>query len=273
MAQAQFPWYDSSWLAAYMRARDIIQASCPKHLESFIAAFEPFQTSQDFQVVNCPQVFSHQKLAEIRALIKEIQTEAYAKHEIFSFGRLVMQDLPYFNQVQSELTNMVSVAVGEEVEPRYNFLSLYNNLGVCKVHLDAPSAKWTLDVCIDQSEVWPIHFSQTVAWPENFKYGGTDWENYIKKDPGIQFSSYDLTPGNGIIFSGSSQWHYRDRIVRVSKENFCHLVFFHYIPKDTNALTNPEKWASYFNIPELAALQHYESRSITNLDDLFEAQN
>jgi hypothetical protein len=62
--------------------------------------------------------------------------------------------------MQRELVARVSDLVGEEVEPSYNFLSLYTRMGIFEPHLDAPSAKWTLDICIDQSEPWPIYFSQ-----------------------------------------------------------------------------------------------------------------
>jgi len=129
----------------------------------------------------------------------------------------------------------------------------------------------TLDVCIDQSEIWPIHFSQAITWPEDFQYEDTDWEERIKTDPAHTFRSYELTPGNGIIFSGSSQWHYRDRIVRAARENFCHLVFLHYIPKGTRVLSSPKKWAEHFGIPELKALPQESDRVVRTLDDLFEA--
>ncbi len=38
-------------------------------------------------------------------------------------------------------------------------------------HMDAPDAMWTLDICLEQSEPWPISFSQPVDWPENFQVG------------------------------------------------------------------------------------------------------
>ena len=34
--------------------------------------------------------------------------------------------------------------------PAYNFLSLYTQLDICEPHMDAPKAKWTLNVCIEQ---------------------------------------------------------------------------------------------------------------------------
>ena len=79
-------------------------------------------------------------------------TDELEKQELFNFGRLVVHDHPYFNQIQNTMTDLVSEIAQEPVEAYYNFLSLYNNLGVCEVHMDALSAKWTLDVCINQSD-------------------------------------------------------------------------------------------------------------------------
>ena len=56
------------------------------------------------------------------------------------------------------------------------------------------------------------------------------------------------------MFGGSSQWHYRDRIAQRTVTNFCHLVFFHYVPKGTQHLTDPWRWAAHFGIPELAGV-------------------
>lgn len=61
----------------------------------------------------------------------------------------------------------MSEAADEAVEAGYNaFLSLYDRLGVCPVHLDSPEAKWTLDLYIDQSVCWPIQVSQKI-WSTN----------------------------------------------------------------------------------------------------------
>jgi hypothetical protein len=142
---------------------------------------------------------------------------------------------------------------GEPVEPCYNFLSLYNNLGVCAVHMDAPSAKWTLDYCIEQSAPWPIYLSQVRPWPEAWQCEeGADWEALIKSDSQNRFRSYELREGHAIVFAGSSQWHYRERIPRQSKNNFCHLLFFHFVPSGAQHLTRVTRWAEHFGIPELA---------------------
>jgi len=149
------------------------------------------------------------------------------------------------------MTARVSALVGEEVEPCYNFFSMYWAMGICPVHMDAPQAKWTVDICIDQSDIWPIHFSRILPWPEPKDSYPDDWQAQIKSDPTLGFQSFELHPGNAIIFSGSSQYHYRDRIKNEAGKGFCNLIFLHYVPKGTNVFTDPENWAEYFGVPEL----------------------
>jgi len=73
------------------------------------------------------------------------------------------------------------------------------------------------------------------------------------QDPAIEFTSYCHQPGDGLLFSGSSQWHYRNRIPVRAKQNYSHLLFFHYFPKGMLELTQPERWPAIFDLPELAA--------------------
>jgi hypothetical protein len=130
-------------------------------------------------------------------------------------------------------------------------------MGNCDLHLDAPLAKWTLDVCVDQSHVWPIHFSQVVPWPEF----APERALVRKSDSGLQFTAAALHPGDAVLFSGSSQWHYRDALrdavqqtagANPAGRTFCDLLFFHFIPKGTLRLINPNEWADLFGIAELA---------------------
>jgi len=144
--------------------------------------------------------------------------------------------------------------IGEEVQACYNFLSLYNNLGVCEPHMDAPQAKWTLDYCIRQSEPWPISFSQIIDWPSPWEGSFEHWSQKILDDSACRFTDHTLQEREALVFSGSSQWHYRNRISRSKDENFCHLVFFHFIPKGQRLLVDPGNWAEIFSLPALAEI-------------------
>ncbi len=240
-----FPWYDSPWLSNYLDFRHKLKKKFPYQLERFDKSMEVFRTPMNYKIKKFESIFDQEKLLEIKRLIKELKKGKLEAHEIQNFGRFVVHNHEYFNQLQKELTDFVSQAVGEEVELNYNFLSLYSKMGVCKVHMDAPVAKWTLDVCIDQSRVWPIYFSKIEPWPEAKKYQKQkDWSARIKN--GRKFIAHNMEPGDGVIFSGSSQWHYREAIKNPQKNDFCHLIFFHFIPKGTKQLLKPENWEKEF---------------------------
>lgn len=249
-----FPWYDSVWLTNYKRAKEILAGSNPQTLQQFIEACEPLKTRSDFEVIKVSDILSPYVLRQSKELIESLPNSDKETHEIFKFGRLVIHNHPFFDDLQKELTEKVGKLVKEEVEASYNFLSLYYNLGVCNVHMDSPEAKYTLDICIEQSTDWKIHISQRKDWAEDFSYDGEDWQKQILEDPENNFTPYSLKPGSGIIFSGSSQWHYRDPITEKSKQHFCHLIFFHFFPKGTKELMYPRNWEKLFDAPELEKL-------------------
>jgi len=250
-----FPWYDSLWLGAYVQAKNILSEYHPEKLDDFISAMRAFKTDPTFREVAVNSILSNKTLMQVRSIISDIDPSLYQKHEFLQFGRMVIHDHPEFDVLQRELCGLVEDVVGERVEPSYNFLSLYNNLGNCEPHMDAPLAKWTLDICIDQSATWPIYFSDVMPWPESF-ISTEDWQSKITNNPKRPFREYTLKPNDAIIFGGSSQWHYRNRIEQRFKQNFCHLLFMHFIPLGTKELVNPNNWASIFSVPELANIDY-----------------
>jgi hypothetical protein len=249
-----FKWYDSGWLETYLAAQEVIVRVAPSRLDEFVESFRILKTDPAFVVKDAPNIFDAATLSKIKGVVRSIPMTAIEMHEIKRFGRLVVHDHATFTEMQRELVAKVSDLVGEEVEPSYNFLCLYTHMGVCEPHLDAPSAKWTLDICIDQSEPWPIHFSQVVPWPEDRIAQDDDWQSAIKNSPDLKFQSKVLNPGGGIVFSGSSQWHYRDALPQRDRAGFCDLLFLHYTPKGAGELVVPRNWAQLFSIPELASI-------------------
>lgn len=155
-------------------------------------------------------------------------------------------------KVQEKIIDRVSDIVGEPVETSYNFLSLYNSVGACDLHMDSPSAKYTLDLCIDQSVEWPINFSEIIQWPDESFDASGDWRVRIKSDH--RFPPYTFKPNEAIVFSGSSQWHYRDPIPSSSNNDFCSLIFFHLIPKNTREIIEPHNWPRLLTLPDMEDL-------------------
>jgi hypothetical protein len=250
-----FPWYDSEWLAKYASAEAIVRRVRPTALADFVEAFRVLRTRADFEVTRLEQPFDAETLAAIRRTVSSLRPTNLELHEARRFGRFVVHDHPFFTELQQRVVPLVSEMAGEPVEPRYNFLSLYTAKGVCAVHMDAPESKWTLDLCIDQSAAWPIHFSQVVPWPDPGEdTWGDDWDDRIKRSPAHRFTSHSLLPGQAVVFSGSSQWHYRDPMPQAGGMPFCKLLFFHFIPKGTAELVRPRHWVRLFGIPQLAGL-------------------
>lgn len=252
--ESQSTWYDSNWLKSYFKARAILKRVSEVKLAEFEEAMDVFRTPSDFEVCCLRNFLSESTQKEMQNIIEGLDNSLYEKHELLQFGRLVVHDHPYFTRLQKKYTELVSELVGEKVEPCYNFLSIYNNLAVCEPHLDAPFAKWTLDICIEQSAEWPIHISQVVPWPEERAVLSSDWKLQVKNAPELKFTPYVMDECDAILFGGSSQWHYRERIPRLQPQNFCHLIFLHFIPEGTRYLLEPSNWAKIFDVELLSEI-------------------
>ncbi len=226
----------------------------PAALGEFVDAFRVLRTRPDFEVARFKGVFDDETLAEVRRVVASLRPADLEIHEARRFGRFVVHDHPLLTELQGRTVDLVSEAAGEPVEPAYSFLSLYGSHGVCPLHMDAPEAKWTLDLCLDQGAPWPILFSQVRPWPEPGEqvWREEDWEERVKGSPSLRFTTVSLEPGEAVLFSGSGQWHYRDAIPAGRGKRFCDLLFFHYIPVGAAELVRPENWARLFGIPELA---------------------
>lgn len=247
-----FAWYDNEFIAKFEAAKQFLQIFRSERLPDFIGAFEVLRTRADFRVAELRGLLSAERFKHLLDDVRSIPKSAMqtSEYESATFGRDTLEDYPSLMQLQIELIDMVSAIAGEALEPCYNFLSFYHGTGMCPPHMDSPSAKWTLDLCLDQNCEWPIWFSRIIPWPT--REIGQNWqEDELKSDALLQFTSYDLQPNCALLFSGSSQWHYRDAI---PAGGFSHLAFLHYRPVGTKELTEPKMWHSHFGVPELAIL-------------------
>lgn len=246
---ARFTWYDSHFLRHFEAAGKFLAIVRPDCVEEFASAFDVLRTDPKFQTQRLDRVFDAATYEELVEVIEALPKVALQHHEGDTFGRSLIRRHPFFTRLQASLTERVSDLVGEPVTPSYNFLSLYGSKGRCDPHLDHPVSKWTLDVCIQQNVDWPIYFSQVVDWPsEEAEYGTTIEE--LRANPSLRFESVVLKPNSGAIFSGSSQWHFRDPL-NAPESAYCNLLFLHYLPKGAKPLVDPRQWANHFGIPEL----------------------
>lgn len=253
-----YPWYDSVWLEHYTKAKQTIQQVRPSALDTFKDAMRPLRTHPAFRVKVLDSVLNDGTLAKVRQIVKTLRPMEYELHEARQFKRFIVHDHPYFTELQRRLTSLVSGAVQELVEPSYNFLSLCSAPGVCPVHMDSPEAKWTLDICLNQSEPWPLWISDVQPWPELASDSDTatwrhiGWEEAIKQRASANFKAYTMEPDPGIVFSGSSQWHYRNAMPSRRSASQCDLLFLRFVPAGTSERVRPANWGRLFDIPELA---------------------
>jgi hypothetical protein len=246
-----FAWYDSEFLRLFEAAKRFLKIILPDRLDEFTRAFDVLRTDPGYRVQHLEKVFDDRTFKQVVETVHTLPYVALEHYESGTFGRSLLRRHPFFTELQESLTATVSELVGEAVAPAYNFLSLYRGVGKCDPHLDQPLSKWTLDICIEQSVEWPIFFSQVIDWPSDGVTARTI-EN-LRADPTVALDSVVLTPNRGAIFSGSSQWHFRDPIPGGCKD-FCHLLFFHYLPQGAQPLAEPKHWADHFGIPELEIL-------------------
>jgi hypothetical protein len=247
----KFPWYDSWWLSRYVLAKAFIAQHHPAKLESFTGAMDALRTKPDWKTQLHGRLFTEGHVKTINAARSAIKPDTLELHELARHGRFVVHDHPMLTDLHAAMAPVVSALVGEPVEPIYTFIALYNGNGVCPVHLDAPVSKWTVDFCIDQSEPWPIAFSDVVPWPEEFDRGLAEWEHHIRMSSGLHFSPYSMEPGQAIVFSGSSQWHYRDAFAASAPKSHCDLLFLHFIPAGMKEASDWKNWERLFSIPGL----------------------
>ena len=137
-----------------------------------------------------------------------VRSEAFiVENDDNVYNRVRAHNLPYFKHIHKQLEDVASEIFGEPVKASYNYLSLYNENGVCPFHIDKPQCKYTIDYCIDQDQTWDI-------WVDD--------------------KNYTLKPNDALCYSGTDSPHFREKI----KGKYCWLVFFHFVPIDFNENLN-----------------------------------
>lgn len=145
--------------------------------------------------------YSQDLLALLRLEINKLKQDPKVSEDRKIFFRKQAYNPPTFKELHHLMLDRVSDFFPEKVKPAYVFISMYDHeKSICPLHTDREQCKYTVDLCIDQKESWPL---------------------FIDDIP------YILNPGDAVVYSGTDHPHYREQI---SAGNFCDLAFFHFVP-------------------------------------------
>lgn len=153
-----------------------------------------------------------------------------------SFNRKYVHNVPYFNDIHRQLTPWACEQFGERVKPSYSYLSMYNDKGICPLHIDRPPCYRTIDYLVDcdVDELWPIYIGEPMTDEQRLVIdkttgGHPDTEELVAERKSQEnFTEVVLYPNDAVLYSGTHQWHYRNSI----NGRFSSLVFFHFVPEN-----------------------------------------
>lgn len=150
------------------------------------------------------------------------------------FVRTYAHNVPYFVNIHRQLTEFANEIFGEPVKPSYSFLSMYQDNGICPLHIDRPQCRFTIDYLIrqDQAEPWPILIGDHMT-DEQRRALDESGDGHPKDDEAIQaridaenWQEVLLSPNDAVCYSGTHSWHYRPKRLVGTAD----LVFFHFVP-------------------------------------------
>lgn len=180
-------------------------------------SFEPFV------IDDCLSLSMHKK---IELIVEDLKERQCGEEDNLVFNRRQIHNHPFFVQLHKRLLSKACEIFKEDLKASYSFLSMYGSQGLCPLHTDRPTCFRTIDLCISQKEIWPIYVNSMTKLIEF----GPQHPDFDKLSPQIKATSkrYDLIPGQAICYSGTDHPHWRNPI---QVDNFCDLVFFHFVPK------------------------------------------
>lgn len=161
-----------------------------------------------------------------------------ADEEFPKFNRQYAHNPPLLVKIHSQLTEFASEQFEEKLKPSYAFLSIYNEQGVCPLHIDRPQCYRTIDYLVSQkvNNGWPLYISKSFERNEikdSKILPETEQEiEEIKKS--FEWNEIILNPNDAVLYSGTHQWHYRNKIDGETAT----LIFFHFVPEDFNGPLN-----------------------------------
>jgi hypothetical protein len=181
------------------------------------------------------QLFTDQVHQTLVQFMQERAQFLPLEYEGEHFSRFMAQNVGIFQHIHNQLVDFASEQFGEEVKPSYSFLSMYDDNGICPLHIDRDQCLYTIDYLIrqDSPEPWPIYIGQPISDEERNEVAlagmahPEDEHTIFRIKERQNFTKVELQPNDAVLYSGTHQWHYRDHIPSGTAD----LAFFHFVPE------------------------------------------
>ena len=160
------------------------------------------------------------------ALTLKKQKDIYVDDKIF-FRAAVANPLFFQKILYHILTPIACKLFNEDLVPTFSFLSFYiPGQGICPPHIDSDYCYRTIDLCVDQAEVWPLYVNSEEKIRKMNLGPGFIHDKRLIDEIKSGSTEYLMTPGEALCYSGTQSPHWRNKM---SPNNFCDLAFFHFV--------------------------------------------
>ncbi len=130
--------------------------------------------------------------------------------------RASIHNEPTIAALHAGLAGIVNSIGPEPVLPSYSFLSCYEEGAVLDRHLDRPQCRYNICFVLDMQFTGADGTGEPEPWPIYLELDGRPVEALMQV-------------GDGVFFSGSTIWHWRDALPPGRRVVVC---FSHYVPAD-----------------------------------------
>lgn len=155
-----------------------------------------------------------------------------------TFVRSYAHNPSYLVAMHKQLADFASDTFGIKLKPSYVFLSMYQENGICPLHIDRPQCFRTIDLLVRTTakEDWPIRIGRPMTDEERATIIESE-KGHPETDEDIQavidsqeWTDVNLNPNDAVLYSGTHQWHYRPHRLKGTAD----LAFFHFVSEDFN---------------------------------------
>lgn len=171
-------------------------------------------------------ILEKHKLEKIQEICARMEISDKLKFEV-QFQRRAIHNYLDFKALHHKILTPIACKVfNEKLIPSFCYGAFYvKGRGRLNYHTDREQCYRTINVCINQNEVWPIFVSHENTDP---KYSREYYMKEMKSYKKIG-QKYFLNIGDALCYSGTQHPHWRELI---QKNNYCHLIFFNFVLPD-----------------------------------------